>query len=105
MYAPCISCTDFHFFLLISIRVSNELGLGHPRAAKYSVYVTVFQSLIGILCMIVVMATKNYLGIIFTNSKDLENAVAHLVYLLGLTVVLNSVQAVISGNMYWWIRL
>ncbi|CAK7337032.1 unnamed protein product [Dovyalis caffra] len=24
----------------ISVRVSNELGLGHPRAAKYSVYVT-----------------------------------------------------------------
>ncbi|KAM7499689.1 hypothetical protein LguiA_024103 [Lonicera macranthoides] len=75
-----------------SVRVSNELGLGHPKVAKYSVYVTVFQFLvIGILCMIVVMATKNYLGIIFTNSKDLENAFAHLAYVLGLTMILNSV--------------
>ncbi|CAA3024956.1 DETOXIFICATION 35-like [Olea europaea subsp. europaea] len=82
----------------ISIRVSNELGLGHPRAAKYSVYITVFQSLlIGILCMIIILAARNHFSIIFTSSKDMQRAVSHLSGLLGLTMVLNSVQPVISG--------
>ncbi|KAK4436598.1 protein DETOXIFICATION 35 [Sesamum alatum] len=82
----------------ISVRVSNELGLGHPRAAKYSVYVTLFQSLlIGILCMIIVLATRNQLAMIFTDSKEMQKAVAKLSGLLGVTMLLNSVQPVISG--------
>ncbi|KAL0382040.1 UNVERIFIED_CONTAM: protein DETOXIFICATION 35 [Sesamum calycinum] len=82
----------------ISVRVSNELGLGHPRAAKYSVYVTLFQSLlIGILCMIIVLATRNQLAKIFTHSKEMQRAVAHLSSFLGITMLLNSIQPVISG--------
>ncbi|XP_011076127.1 protein DETOXIFICATION 35 [Sesamum indicum] len=82
----------------ISVRVSNELGMGHPRAARYTVYVTLFQSLlIGILCMIVVLATRNYFSIIFTNSEEMQQAVAHLSGLLGITMLLNSIQPVISG--------
>uniref|UniRef100_A0A5B7AZG7 Protein DETOXIFICATION n=2 Tax=Davidia involucrata TaxID=16924 RepID=A0A5B7AZG7_DAVIN len=82
----------------ISVRVSNELGLGHSRAVKYSVYVTVFQSLlIGIFCMILVMVTRDYFAILFTSSKELQQAVSRIAYLLGLTMVLNSVQPVISG--------
>ncbi|KAL0304298.1 UNVERIFIED_CONTAM: protein DETOXIFICATION 35 [Sesamum radiatum] len=82
----------------ISVRVSNELGLGHPRAAKYSVYVTIFQSLlIGILCMAVILATRDYFAIIFTDSEKMQRAVAHLSSLLGVTMLLNSIQPVISG--------
>ncbi|XP_075650494.1 protein DETOXIFICATION 35 [Castanea sativa] len=82
----------------ISVRVSNELGLGHPRAAKYSVYVTVFQSLlIGIFFMAVILITKDYFAVIFTSSTELQEAVSHLAFLLGVTMVLNSVQPVISG--------
>ncbi|GAU32374.1 hypothetical protein TSUD_44170 [Trifolium subterraneum] len=82
----------------ISVRVSNELGLRHPRAAKYSVYVTVFQSLfIGIFFMVVILLTKDYFAVVFTNSKDLQAAVANLGNLLAVTMVLNSVQPVISG--------
>ncbi|KMT16203.1 hypothetical protein BVRB_3g053620 [Beta vulgaris subsp. vulgaris] len=82
----------------ISVRVSNELGLQHPRAAKYSVYATVFQALlIGLLCMVVILLGKNYVAAIYTDSKDLQQAVAKLAWLLGVTMVLNSVQPVISG--------
>ncbi|KAK4431462.1 protein DETOXIFICATION 35 [Sesamum alatum] len=87
------------FNAAISVRVSNELGMGHPRAARYSVYVTLFQSLLmGILFMIVVLATRNHFSIIFTNSETMQRAVAHLSGLLGITMLLNSVQPVISGN-------
>ncbi|KAH6760588.1 MATE efflux family protein [Perilla frutescens var. frutescens] len=82
----------------ISVRVSNELGLGHPRAARYSVYATLMQSLvIGIGCMIVILATRDYFSIIFTDSEDMQRAVAHLSGLLGITMLLNSIQPVISG--------
>lgn len=82
----------------ISVRVSNELGSGHPRAAKYSVIITVVQSLcIGIFLMAMIMMTRNHFAVIFTESKEMQKAVAHLAYLLGITMVLNSVQPVISG--------
>ncbi|KAK9094762.1 hypothetical protein Scep_026231 [Stephania cephalantha] len=82
----------------VSVRVSNELGSGHPRAAKYSVIIIVIQSLfIGIFFMAVILISRDHFAVIFTNSKDLQKAVAHLAYLLGVTMVLNSVQPVISG--------
>ncbi|XVE58493.1 hypothetical protein DITRI_Ditri04bG0173700 [Diplodiscus trichospermus] len=82
----------------ISVRVSNELGWGHPRAAKYSVYVIVFQSLlIGLFCMVVLIITRDHFAIIFTSSEEMQRAVSHLAYLLGVTMVVNSVQPVISG--------
>ncbi|KAK9743029.1 hypothetical protein RND81_03G212200 [Saponaria officinalis] len=82
----------------IGVRVSNELGSGHPTAAKYSVFITVTQSLcIGILLMCTIMLTKNHFAVIFTDSKEMQRAVSHLAYLLAITMVLNSVQPVISG--------
>ncbi|CAN1264611.1 Protein DETOXIFICATION 35 [Linum perenne] len=82
----------------ISVRVSNELGSGRPRGAKYAVYVIVFQSfLIGLLCMVAVLITKDYFSIIFTSSQDLQMTVSKLAFLLGITMVLNSVHPVISG--------
>ncbi|KAG5617063.1 hypothetical protein H5410_016887 [Solanum commersonii] len=59
--------------LSICVRVSNELGLGHARATKYSVYVTLFQSLlIGILCMSVVLALRElYSSIVLSPQNDL----------------------------------
>ncbi|XP_048325467.1 protein DETOXIFICATION 35-like isoform X2 [Ziziphus jujuba] len=82
----------------ISVRVSNELGRGHPRAAKHAVYVTIFESLlIGILCMVIIFITRNKFSIIYTSDEALQRAVSHLAYLLGATMLLNSVQPVISG--------
>ena len=84
-----------------SVRVSNVLGMSHPRAAKYSFFVTMSQSLfIGISFMTVVFLSKEDLAIIFTNSKDMIRAVADLAYLLGLTMVLNSASQVISGDYF-----
>ena len=87
------------FGCFFSVRVSNELGSAHPRAAKYSVFVTVVQSLlIGILSAVIILATRNKFAIIFTDSKEMQEAVAHLAHFLGITMVLNSVQPVISGE-------
>ncbi|KAI4328814.1 hypothetical protein L6164_021140 [Bauhinia variegata] len=82
----------------ISVRVSNELGSGHPRAAKYAVIVTVIESLIiGILCAAIVLATKDDFAVIFTDSEEMQKAVSKLASFLGATMILNSIQPVISG--------
>ncbi|KAL0359258.1 UNVERIFIED_CONTAM: protein DETOXIFICATION 35 [Sesamum angustifolium] len=52
---------------------------------------------IRILCMIIVRATRNQLAKIFTHSKEMQRAVAHLSSFLGITMLLNSIQPVISG--------
>ncbi|XP_073024988.1 protein DETOXIFICATION 34-like isoform X2 [Primulina eburnea] len=82
----------------ISVRVSNELGSGRPRAAKFSVIVTVAESvLIGLLSVVIIMATKDHFAIIFTSSEKMQKAVSDLAHLLAITLVLNSIQPVISG--------
>ncbi|MED6168067.1 hypothetical protein PIB30_008726 [Stylosanthes scabra] len=82
----------------ISVRVSNELGSGHPKAAKYSVIVTVTQSLfIGIISAVIILAAKDHIAVIFTDSVEMQRAVSKLASLLGITMLLNSVQPVISG--------
>ncbi|RZR86563.1 hypothetical protein BHM03_00013786 [Ensete ventricosum] len=83
----------------ICVRVSNELGAGRPRATKYAVIVILLESLaIGLICMVVVLATRNYFSIIFTSDKEMQRAVANIAYLLGITMVLNSIQPIISGK-------
>jgi MATE family multidrug resistance protein len=82
----------------ISVRVSNELGSGRPRAAKHAVIVVVAESLlIGLLCMVLVLIFRNKFSIIYTSDVELQHAVSKIAGLLGLTMVLNSVQQVISG--------
>ncbi|KAK3013453.1 hypothetical protein RJ639_009371 [Escallonia herrerae] len=46
---------------------------------------------------VAVLAAKDYFAVIFTSNKDMQQAVARLAYLLGITMILNSVQPVISG--------
>ncbi|KAA0042603.1 protein DETOXIFICATION 35-like [Cucumis melo var. makuwa] len=100
----CMNINGFEAMLFIginaaiSVRVSNELGQGHPMATKYSVYVTVFQSLLlGLLSMVIILITKDHFAVIYTSSEEMQAAVSKLAYLLGVTMVLNSVQPVISG--------
>ncbi|KAJ8752106.1 hypothetical protein K2173_001781 [Erythroxylum novogranatense] len=82
----------------ISVRVSNELGSGHPKATKYSVVVTCIESLIiGVISAIIILVTKDYFAIIFTDSEEMRRAVSKLAYLLFFTMILNSIQPVISG--------
>ncbi|XP_064948427.1 protein DETOXIFICATION 35-like [Musa acuminata AAA Group] len=82
----------------ISVRVSNELGSGRARATKYAVAVVLVQSFaIGLLFMTTILVTRDYFSVIFTNDKNMQRAVAEIAYLLGITMVLNSIQPVISG--------
>ncbi|CAN6273919.1 unnamed protein product [Urochloa humidicola] len=82
----------------ISVRVSNELGSGRPRAAKHAVAAVIAQSLaMGLVAMALVLAYRNSFAAIFTADREMRAAVGEVAPLLAATMVLNSVQPVISG--------
>ncbi|TYG83048.1 hypothetical protein ES288_D01G137600v1 [Gossypium darwinii] len=86
------------FNAAISVRVSNELGRGNAWLAKLSVIVVSITSVsIGIVCMIVVFATRGYFPYFFTTSDAVAEETTKLAILLGITVLLNSLQPVLSG--------
>uniref|UniRef100_A0A8I7BFG8 Protein DETOXIFICATION n=1 Tax=Hordeum vulgare subsp. vulgare TaxID=112509 RepID=A0A8I7BFG8_HORVV len=71
----------------ISVRVSNELGSGRPRAAKHAVMVVVGESLlIGLLCMALVLIFRDSFSVIYTSDSELQHAVSRIAGLLGLTM-------------------
>ncbi|KAL5229953.1 hypothetical protein ABZP36_028729 [Zizania latifolia] len=82
----------------ISVRVSNELGSGRPRAARHAVLVVLVESLlIGLACMALVLVLRDRFSMIYTSNLELRRAVAKIAGLLGLTMVINSLQPVLSG--------
>lgn len=47
--------------------------------------------------MLIIIATRDKFAILFTNSVQMQKGVSDLAYLLAVTMVLNSIQPVISG--------
>ncbi|XP_061346440.1 protein DETOXIFICATION 33 [Gastrolobium bilobum] len=82
----------------ISVRVSNELGAGNFGAARFAVWVVSITSVsVGVVVMIVVLATRDYFPYLFTSSVAVAKETTKLAALLGATVLLNSLQPVLSG--------
>ncbi|KAJ1392075.1 Multi antimicrobial extrusion protein [Sesbania bispinosa] len=86
------------FNAAISVRVSNELGAGDFRAARFSVLVVSITSItIGVAAMILVLTTRDYFPHLFTTSDAVAMETTKLATLLSVTVLLNSLQPVLSG--------
>ncbi|KAG2717638.1 hypothetical protein I3760_03G185600 [Carya illinoinensis] len=93
---------DMQFMLGLSaaasVRVSNELGAGHPRVAKFSVLVVNGTSiLISIVFTIIVLVFKVGLSKLFTTDTEVIEAVSELTPLLAISVFLNGIQPILSG--------
>ncbi|ONI32774.1 hypothetical protein PRUPE_1G384800 [Prunus persica] len=86
------------FNAAISVRVSNELGAGNAKIAKFAVVVVSVTSVaIGVVCLAVVLTTRDYFPYLFTSSEAVAKETTQLALLLGITVLLNSLQPVLSG--------
>ncbi|XP_008797000.1 protein DETOXIFICATION 33-like [Phoenix dactylifera] len=82
----------------VSVRVSNELGANHPKAAKFAVIVSVSTSLFfGFIFMAIVLIFRKHIPKVFTDAPELMRETSKLGYLLGATILLNSIQPVLSG--------
>uniref|UniRef100_A0ACD5W3M6 Uncharacterized protein n=1 Tax=Avena sativa TaxID=4498 RepID=A0ACD5W3M6_AVESA len=86
------------FNAAVSVRVANELGAKHPKAAKFSVVVAVVTSAaIGLIFTLVTLLARKQLPRLFTDDGLLVKETAKLGYLLAATISLNSIQPVLSG--------
>ncbi|XP_010542192.1 PREDICTED: protein DETOXIFICATION 21 [Tarenaya hassleriana] len=86
------------FLAAASVRVSNELGRGNPKAAKFATVNVVCTSLsIGFVLFFVFLFLRGRVSYIFTVSEAVAAEVADLSPLLAFSILLNSVQPVLSG--------
>lgn len=82
-----------------SVRVSNELGAGHPSVAKLSVIVVNGTSIfVSIVFSAIVLIFRVGLSKLFTNDYEVIQAVSVLTPLLAISVCLNGIQPILSGN-------
>ncbi|KAJ4838070.1 Protein DETOXIFICATION 41 [Turnera subulata] len=94
---------DMTFMLGISVaasvRVSNELGAGHPKLAKFSVFVVTTTSiLISTVFCAIVLIFRVGLSKLFTNDSEVIQEVSNLTPLLAISVFLNGIQPILSGK-------
>lgn len=88
----------FAFFAGTGVRVANELGAGNGKGAKFATTVSVLTSVvIGLVFWLLILFFHDQLALIFTTSKPVLEAVSKLSILLAFTVLLNSVQPILSG--------
>lgn len=81
------------------MRVSNELGAGHPKSTAFAVFtVTSTSFIVALIFAIVVFANRHTISYTFTGGKAVATAFSDLTPLLAASIVLNGVQPVLSGN-------
>ncbi|KAL5763386.1 hypothetical protein ACOSP7_019650 [Xanthoceras sorbifolium] len=82
----------------LSTRVSNELGAGNPRKALVAVrsvmLLTVLETAI---VSSILFASRSVFGYVFSNEKEVVDYVTDMAPLICLFVVLNGLQAILSG--------
>jgi MATE family multidrug resistance protein len=86
---------------LYSVRVSNELGKGNAKAAIFSIKVILGTSItIGVVFWILCLAFGNKISYWFTSDEEVAEAVSSLSTLLAFSMLLNSVQPVLTGECF-----
>lgn len=86
------------FFAGTGVRIANELGAGNGRGAKFATIVSVVTSLvIGLFFWSLIMVFHDKFALIFSSSAAVLEAVDRLSILLAFTILLNSVQPILSG--------
>ena len=78
--------------------MANELGAGSARRAKFAIVNVVTTSFsIGLVLFVFFLLFRGRLSYIFTTSEAVATAVADMSPLLAVSILLNSVQPVLSG--------
>ncbi|KAK6131903.1 hypothetical protein DH2020_034340 [Rehmannia glutinosa] len=87
------------FNAAISVRVSNELGANNPKAAKFSVVVSVVTStLFGVVFTAAILATRDYFPRLFSDKQEVIKETSKLGYFLAATIFLNSFQPALHAE-------
>lgn len=81
------------------VRVANELGAGSGKGARFSIVVSITTSVvIGLVFWCLILTYNDQIALLFSSGKAVLDAVHNLSMLLAFTILLNSVQPVLSGT-------
>ncbi|KAL1810074.1 hypothetical protein ACET3Z_027064 [Daucus carota] len=100
----CLTISTLHFTLpygigaAASTRVSNELGAGNPQAARVAVWTVIFLAAVeAVIVSTTLFFCRNILGYAYSNDQAIVSYIAVMTPLICLSVITDSIQAVISG--------
>ncbi|KAK0601459.1 hypothetical protein LWI29_024440 [Acer saccharum] len=103
-FSICLNIIAWDFVLCIgfsaaiSVRVANELGRGNDKAAKFSIKVVISTSIcIGVFFWIICLVFGHKIGFLFTSDEEVAKSVSSLSVLLAFSVLMNSIQTVLTG--------
>ncbi|KAG5612712.1 hypothetical protein H5410_023993 [Solanum commersonii] len=84
--------------LMTGVRVANELGARRGNAAKFAAAISeIYSTIIGLVFCVLIMIYQQKFTLFFSSNFDVLKAVNKISYLLTFTILLNSVQPVLSG--------
>ncbi|GKF06298.1 DETOXIFICATION 40-like protein, partial [Tanacetum coccineum] len=87
------------FNAVASVRVSNELGSGHPKSSAFSVVmVTLCSFVISSICVIILIALRYVISYTFTDGEVVTNDVSELTPLLVVSIIFNGIEPVFSSD-------
>ncbi|XVF06717.1 hypothetical protein REPUB_Repub06bG0074800 [Reevesia pubescens] len=103
-YSICGNISGWEFMICLGflgasiVRVANELGRGNAKAVKFSIKTILGTSIaFGVVFWILCLVFGDQLSYLFTTDEDVAKAVSSLSTLLAFSILLNSVQPVLSG--------
>ncbi|KAL3755047.1 hypothetical protein ACJRO7_002164 [Eucalyptus globulus] len=103
-FSICLNISGWELMICLgfltgaSVRVSNELGQGNAKAAVFAIKVILGTSIsIGVVFWILCLVFGRQIAYIFTSEEDVAEEVSSLSVLLAFSILLNSVQPVLSG--------
>lgn len=84
--------------MINSTRISNELGAGHPGAARLAVWVAVVMTVTeALLVGLVLILIRNIWGYAYSNEIEVVKYVAKMMPILAGSHFLEGLQCILSG--------
>mmetsp|Transcript_37756 Transcript_37756/g.61176 ORF Transcript_37756/g.61176 Transcript_37756/m.61176 type:complete len:591 (-) Transcript_37756:182-1954(-) len=78
--------------------VGNQLGAGHPSAAKRAAYVSIVgAAVISLLSITILFCSRNVVGRAYTNEADVVALVSVIIPICNLTQLFDTIQGVCGG--------
>lgn len=106
--------TDVFLFLLLSTRVSNELGAGQPQAARVAAISAIFMAIVeGTMLSFAMVMLRNVWGHVFTSVKEVVAYVGRIMPIVAAVSFLDAIQITLMGiargcgrqKLWAWIQL
>uniref|UniRef100_A0A0D9XIS6 Protein DETOXIFICATION n=1 Tax=Leersia perrieri TaxID=77586 RepID=A0A0D9XIS6_9ORYZ len=84
--------------LSICTRVSNEIGGGHPQAAKLATRVVMYMALSeGLIISLTMFLLRNVWGYMYSNEQEVVTYIARMLPILGISFFIDGLHTSLSG--------